>query len=53
MGIKDSKRTKVMPICKLCLQEKELCESHIIPKFIYRPVNDEFVSLGFTHHIEM
>lgn len=41
MGIKDSKRTKVMPICKLCLQEKELCESHIIPKFVYRPVNDE------------
>lgn len=27
--------------CALCRQEKELCESHIIPEFMYRPGYDE------------
>jgi hypothetical protein len=24
--------------CKLCLKEKELCHSHIIPEFFYKPL---------------
>lgn len=26
--------------CKLCQQEKKLCDSHIIPEFFYRPIYD-------------
>jgi hypothetical protein len=26
--------------CRLCLQEKKLCDSHIIPEFLYRPIYD-------------
>jgi hypothetical protein len=26
--------------CKLCLQEKELCESHVIPEIFYKPLYD-------------
>ncbi|MDD5222392.1 MAG: hypothetical protein PHE84_00245 [bacterium] len=28
-------------ICKLCLQDKELCSSHIIPEFLFKPTYDE------------
>lgn len=28
-------------VCKLCKQDKELQESHIIPKFIYKPLRDD------------
>ena len=28
-------------ICKLCLQEKPLLKSHIIPEFCYKPIYDE------------
>ena len=28
-------------VCKLCLNEKKLCDSHIIPKFIYKPTEDK------------
>lgn len=28
-------------ICKLCLRERELCNSHIIPAFLYKPGYDE------------
>jgi len=28
-------------ICKLCLQPKKLCKSHIIQKSMYQYVNDE------------
>jgi hypothetical protein len=27
--------------CALCLQEKDLCQSHIFPEFFYRPMYDE------------
>jgi hypothetical protein len=27
--------------CALCLKEKELCNSHIIPEFFYKPLYDE------------
>lgn len=27
-------------ICKLCKTEKDLCESHIIPKLAYKPIQD-------------
>lgn len=27
--------------CKLCLQEKKLCQSHIIPEFLFKPTYDE------------
>ena len=27
--------------CKLCRRERELCESHIIPEFVYAPLYDE------------
>ena len=30
-----------MAICKLCLQETELVNSHIIPEFMYAPLYDE------------
>lgn len=30
-----------MGICKLCLKEKELVESHIIPKFMFKGMKDE------------
>lgn len=30
-----------MAICKLCDKEKELCNSHIIPEFFFKPVYDE------------
>lgn len=26
--------------CQLCLKDKQLCDSHIIPEFIYKPVYD-------------
>ena len=28
-------------ICKLCLKEKSLCRSHIIPEFFYKPLSQE------------
>jgi hypothetical protein len=28
-------------ICQLCLQERLLCKSHIIPEFIYKPLYDQ------------
>lgn len=31
----------VQGICKLCLQEKELCNSHIIPEFMYNKIYNE------------
>jgi hypothetical protein len=31
--------------CKLCLQERELCDSHIIPEFFYKPIYDQ------KHHL--
>lgn len=30
-----------MAICKLCQQERELCNSHIIPEFVYSPLYDD------------
>jgi hypothetical protein len=30
-----------MPKCRLCLEDKPLCESHILPEFAYRPTYDE------------
>ena len=27
-------------VCKLCLQQRELCDSHIIPEFMYKPLYD-------------
>ena len=27
--------------CRLCLRERPLCDSHIIPEFLYRPAYDE------------
>src|SRR4051794_13504960 len=27
-------------ICKLCLQQKELCDSHIVPEFLYQELYD-------------
>jgi hypothetical protein len=27
--------------CKLCLEKKQLCNSHIIPEFIYKPIYDK------------
>jgi hypothetical protein len=28
-------------ICKLCLQQKKLCRSHILPEFLYKSLYDE------------
>ncbi len=28
-------------LCRLCLEERDLCASHIIPEFLYRPGYDE------------
>lgn len=33
--------------CRLCLQNKELCESHLIPEFFYKPLYD------FKHRFEV
>ena len=36
-------------VCKLCLQQKQLCNSHIIPEFFYKPLYDHlhrFVALA-------
>lgn len=30
-----------MPTCELCREERELCDSHVIPEFFYRPGYDE------------
>lgn len=30
-----------MPVCKLCLEDRELCDSHIIPEFMYKPIYDD------------
>jgi hypothetical protein len=30
-----------MAICKLCLQDKELVDSHIFPEFMYKPLYDD------------
>ncbi len=30
-----------MGICKFCNQERELCDSHIIPEFMYKPMYQE------------
>lgn len=30
-----------MAICKLCLKEKELCNSHIIPEYYYKPLYED------------
>ena len=30
-----------MSICKLCKQECELCDSHVIPEFVYAPLYDD------------
>jgi len=30
-----------MAICRLCLHESELRNSHIIPEFVYKPIYDE------------
>jgi hypothetical protein len=32
-------------ICKLCLRVRKLCESHIIPEFLFTPL------YGHTHQI--
>lgn len=32
---------KNLQTCKLCLENKQLCNSHIIPEFIYKPIYDE------------
>jgi hypothetical protein len=30
-----------MAICKLCRHERQLCDSHIVPEFVYAPLYDE------------
>jgi hypothetical protein len=38
-----------MAICKLCLLDKSLCQSHIIPEFLYAPLyNDDGRMMGIT-----
>ena len=32
---------KSMPTCRLCQQQRDLCNSHIIPEFVYAPLYDE------------
>lgn len=40
-----------MPQCRLCLQERELRESHIVPKFLYQNLlNDKRQIMGVTGH---
>jgi hypothetical protein len=34
-------RPKVIDECKLCGKTKKLCQSHIIPEFMYKPIYDE------------
>lgn len=34
-------RSKNVGICRLCLQARELCKSHIIPNFMYGDLKDE------------
>lgn len=41
VDIKNNVSTKIMGTCKLCLQERELKNSHIIPEFIYTPLYDD------------
>ena len=44
-----------MPICQLCLQEKKLIKSHIIPDFLYRRAgmfDNNFVQTNTVDNIE-
>lgn len=37
-----------MAICKLCKNERELQESHIVPEFMYRPLyNEKHKTVGY------
>jgi len=38
-------------VCRLCLEHKTLCKSHVIPEFEYRPLYDEKHRMTVFHEI--
>jgi hypothetical protein len=39
-------------VCRLCKEEHTLCDSHIVPEFIYGPVYDKHRAIGFKTTIK-
>jgi len=37
-----------MPLCRLCNKDRELCESHIVPKFLYKELLKNRQIIGVT-----